>query len=360
MCRRHIYADRCDRCRLRRRHIHTDRRRFLYLSRGHIYADRRRCYRLCRRHIYANRRRFLHLSRGHIHINRRRLLYLSRRHIYVNRRRRLRLSRRHIYVDRRRLLFLSRRHIDRNRRRRLRLSRGHMYVDFRNFQFGYLDRNRLFRSRNVDVGNDRSIFFFAFQDCFFRPSKLQDVIEDKHYQPYPSNHQSIGIERLFDVSRGQNAIHHKEGSFADKILPSNRPQSRYTQEQRKNSKVLNPRGIRSFHAVFGGIDRVHNKTHNPNNGNYFQCRRDKASASPSYRAGPIGEEYEHRIMQRIVIQKNVANYHDCRKLQKIADQRDQSTVRAFTFGNTRFIVYVEYADLTAAKAADKVYGKANT
>ena len=232
-----------------------------------------------------------------------------------------------------------------------------MYAEFGHFQFGNLDRNRLFGSGNADIGNNRSVFFFAFQYRLFRPSQFQDVIEDKHYQAYPCHNQRIDIQTLYDGNIGKGVVYHEEGRFTDEVLPSNGKKAGPTQEQRENSKILNPGSIRAFHAVFGGVDRVHNKTHYPNNGNHFKRRRDKTSTAASHRTSAVGQEYEHRIMQRVVLQKDIANDHDRRKLQKVADKRDQSAVRTLAFGHARFFVYVEYADFTAAETADKMHYK---
>ena len=146
--------------------------------------------------------------------------------------------------------------------------------------------------------------------------------------------------------------------FGNEILASRRSQARQEHQHREHSEIANTRSIRAFHAVFRGSNRVRNHTDKPNQGKRFQHNGNKPNACRLQGCRTLADIHEQCVMHAVLLQENIANHYDCRKLQNITNQRYQSTVRTLAFGNARFIVYVEYAYFTAAETADEMHCEA--
>ena len=90
---------------------------------------------------------------------------------------------------------------------------------------------------------------------------------------------------------------------------------------------------------------------------HFTKDRDNRNTSRLDGSSVTISKHSKEYVDRIVFQEEVTDCDDCRNLEEVADQRNQSSVRAFTFGYTLFIVNVEYTHFTAAEAANQMNAK---
>ena len=100
-----------------------------------------------------------------------------------------------------------------------------------------------------------------------------------------------------------------------------------------------------------------NHTHQPNEG--YQIKRERQQTVPSdlNRLEIVVDNNCYHVVQIAVFDIDKGNHRNGNNLQYITDQRNDSAVRTLAFRYARFFVYVEYADFTAGKSADKVYEK---
>ena len=62
-------------------------------------------------------------------------------------------------------------------------------------------------------------------------------------------------------------------------------------------------------------------------------------------------------MNGVILDYVLTQYDNRRNLQHVANQRNNSTIRSLAFGNARFFIDIEYANLSTCKTANDMYKK---